>query len=101
MWLVKNCPNFYVMPSMRYDQIFFNWGPKSKDTFWKCASYWKEKNFEVYELEECDESEVEYWVFDGNGIQKHDPEHIDLFREAVGCSLKVGNVAFSCKVKQI
>lgn len=74
---------------------------KAKTLFGNVLLTGKKKNFEVYELEECDESEVEYWVFDGNGIQKHDPKHIGLFREAVSCSLKVGNVAFSCKVKQI
>ena len=101
MWLVKNCPNFYVMPSMRYDQIFFNWEPKNKESFWKCASYWKEQGLEVIELEKCDESEVEYWVFDGNSTQRHDPKvEIGIFREAVKCSIEAGNVAFMCKVKQ-
>lgn len=33
MWLVKNCPNFHVIPSMKYDQIFFNWEPKNKEEF--------------------------------------------------------------------
>lgn len=98
MWLVKNCPDFYFMPSMRFDQVFFNWEPKDTLNFWKCASYWKNKNFEVYELEECDESKVEYWVL-GGGIEKHSPESIGLFREAMECSIKAGNKAFSCKVK--
>lgn len=57
-WLVKGCPNFHCLPSDRYDRILFVWDDHSKD----CASFWKEKGFEVVPLVSTNERDAEYWL---------------------------------------
>lgn len=98
MWLVKDCPNFYTMPSLRYDQVFFNWEPLPNGSFWKCASYWSSKGLCVVKLVECEETEVEWWIYDGCSIEQHDSKKLGFLREAYDASKKIAaNRAFMCK----
>lgn len=45
-WLVVDCPNFFFMPSLCYNQFFFTWDNGN----WNCPKYWKCKNFNILDL---------------------------------------------------
>jgi hypothetical protein len=60
MWLIKNCPNFYFMPSICYDRIFVQW--EDQEITNMSPNYWSEKGFPAIELIECDEADATYWI---------------------------------------
>lgn len=61
-WLIKNCPNFYFMPSLRYDQAFVEW----KDDGRKMSpEYWQSMGVEPTALIDCDEANATHWLVDG------------------------------------
>ena len=61
-WLVRNCPNFYSMPSMHYDRIFTTWGSLESKM---CPAYWQSRGFKVEPLVECAEEVATHWIVDG------------------------------------
>lgn len=62
-WIIHKCPDFYFMPSLRYDQIFTQYG--SVDEKMSCA-YWVSVGFEAIPLYECINEEAEYWIVNDN-----------------------------------
>lgn len=58
-WLVKECPNFFFMPSFWHDQIFTQYHDDGSKRF---PEYWKTRGFEVFELVSCNELEASHWL---------------------------------------
>jgi hypothetical protein len=63
LYLVKDCPDFYFLPTFRFDQVF-TW--ENGQSFWQCAKYWQEKGFQVHQLEEVSDEDCEFWYIQGN-----------------------------------
>lgn len=61
-WLIRNCPNFYFMPSLRYDRIFTTWGQIDDKM---SPAYWQTRGFKVEPLIECSEDDATHWLVDG------------------------------------
>lgn len=79
-WLVKNCPDFHFMPSLRYDRAFVEW----KDDGRKMSpEYWQSVGFQPIALIECDEASATHWLIDGARVL-FDDESADAVR-ARGC----------------
>ena len=64
-WLVRNCPDFYFMPSLHYDRIFTAWGQIDDKM---SPAYWQTRGFKVESLVECDEQEATHWLVDGKMV---------------------------------
>jgi len=64
-YLVKNCPDFYFLPTCTYDQVFKEYG-EEKDK--KSPAYWKSRGFEIHELEVCEIPVCEWCLYSSNGV---------------------------------
>lgn len=59
-WLIKNCPNFYFMPSMFYDRVFlkYEYGDGRKMS----PAYLETRGYKAIPLYECEFDDAQYWI---------------------------------------
>ena len=96
-WLVRNCPNFYFMPSLRYDRIFTTWGQIDDKM---SPAYWQTRGFKVEPLVACDEEEATHFLVhraDGRYDDFYENCHDGFTAEAVRCSRELGKVVTPVK----
>lgn len=68
-WLIKECPNFYFMPSLRYDRIFIAWDSGDHN----CPAYWKTKGYEAIPLQQCEDEAASHWIVNNEyGVFDHE-----------------------------
>lgn len=74
-WIVYDCPDFYFMPTMYFDQIFLHWDNNS----WKSPKYWDDLGFDTDPLFKCEEEVANYWIVN-NDYGVFDKESADSAR---------------------
>lgn len=62
-WLVKDCPNFYFLPSMYYDQMFLDRGDVGKKM---SLAYWESVGFVSLPLYRCEDERATHWIVNNN-----------------------------------
>lgn len=61
-WIIKQCPDFYFMPSQRYDRVFFKWEDDGRKN---SPEYWASKGYSPLEIVPCEERSAEIWIING------------------------------------
>lgn len=79
-WLVKDCPNFFMAPSMCYDRVFLTYEEVGKRM---SPEYWKARGFEVIPLVQCEDSEAQYWILSN--------QQVAYFREYAETAKELGH----------
>lgn len=96
-WLVRNCPDFYFMPSQRYDRIFAKWGEIDDK---RSPAYWQTRGFKVEPMIACQVEEAMFFaVFYPSGGLDYwfEQTHNGLTTEAVECAKLAGKTVIPLK----
>lgn len=96
-WLIRNCPNFYFMPSLRYDRVFAKWGTIEDKM---SPAYWQTRGFKVEPLVACDEEEATHFLVhhaDGRYDDFYENFRNGFTAEAVRCSRELDKVVTPVK----
>ena len=97
-WLVRNCPNFYFMPSLRYDRVFTSWGALDNKM---CPAYWRSRGFKVEPLVSCESQDATHFLVyhaDGRYDDFYENTRDGFVEESIRCSRQLGKTVTPVRI---